>query len=287
MGCSLLCLSVDVETWAAFTYPCKETVVSKNSADRLHKLTFLKPLHNILQAFETHDAVSTFFVSGEIASLSPEVVREIYDSGHEVASHGYRHAILTQLNKHDFEKMERMNKSLLTRITGSSPIGFRAPVFSINTQVLDSLERMGYEYDSSVVPSIKIPGWFGVPDAPIHPYYPSKHNISEESELRNLCEVPIAVFPFFRLPAGGGWFLRNMGVDYVKAAIKFLLRRRYPVVLYIHLQDLSLVKPEVAEAPFHLLRNCGRYSLMAIENILQTIEAKKVPISEIVSTWDI
>lgn len=250
---------------------------------RFHEQTFLGPLRRILEVFEKLSVNSTFFVVGEIAKSYPEVVEEIYDSGHEIASHGYSHEDLTRVNISDFEKMEKMNRELLAKITGHSPKGFRSPMFTINTAILNSLEKIGYSYDSSVVPSIKIPGWFGFPDAPIHPYHPSKENIIEACEERDFYEVPVAVFPLLRLPAGGGWFLRNLGPAYIRTAIKLLLSKGYSVVLYIHLQDLSWVTPRTDGVPFHEYRNCGRYTLKAIENILRNVKTRKVPICDIIS----
>lgn len=278
----LMCLSVDVEEWHHYLWSYTDKTILKDFNSRFHEPSFLEPLRRILQIFENYRVSSTFFVLGEIAKSFPEVVKEICDRGHEIASHGYFHKNLTQMNKKDFEKMERMSKDLLAKITGGSPKGFRAPRFCVNTEMLNSLERLGYVYDSSVVPSIKIPGWFGFYNAPLYPYHPSKQKITEKCEHRDFYEVPVAVFPFLRLPAGGGWFLRNIGVTYVKAAVKLLLRKKYPVVLYLHLQDLSPVKPKIDRVSFHEFRNCGRYALKAVENILRNVKARKMPISEMI-----
>jgi len=278
----LICLSVDVEELHHFLWPYVDKRLFKRS-NRLHELTFLDPLKHVLEIFEDHGVKSTFFVSGEIAKRSPEAVEKIHDLGHEVASHGYCHKNLAYMNTNNFEKMEKMNRELLAKITGHRPEGFRAPIFMIDAGMLNSLERIGYTYDSSVVPAIKMPGWFGFSNAPLHPYHPSEENVAKTCQERNFFEVPVAVFPFLRLPAGGGWFLRNIGVTYIKTAIKLLLSKKYPVVLYIHLQDLSLAMPRVDGVPFHEFRNCGRYALKAIENILRNIKARKTSISEIIS----
>lgn len=285
MEYTLICLSVDIEGWHHYLRPYVGETFFNYYNSRFHELAFLQPLRRILEIFENYRVTSTFFVLGEIAKSSPEVVEEIYNLGHEIASHGYTHKNLRQMNKNDFEKMEKINRELLAKITRDKPKGFRAPMFSVNTGVINSLEKIGYSYDSSVVPSIKIPGWFKFYNAPLHPYHPSKQNISEEYESRKFYEVPMAVFPFLRLPAPGGWFLRNIGLAYIKTAIKLLLREKYPAILYIHLQDLSMMKPKVDRAPFHMFRNCGRYALKAIENILRNVDARKMPISEIISTW--
>jgi len=286
VGYILLCLSVDIEEWHHYLWPYRNKATFESSNSAFYELTFLEPLRRILEIFENHGVKSTFFVLGEVAKSYPEVVEKIYDFGHEIASHGYCHKDLTRVNKNDFEKMEKMNRELLAKITGHNPKGFRSPMFNVNTAILNSLEKIGYSYDSSVVPSIKIPGWFGFPNAPMHPYHPSIENGIKTCEERDFYEVPIAVFPLLRLPAGGGWFLRNLGTAYIRTAVKLLLSKGYPVILYIHLQDLSSVKPRIDGVPFHEFRNCGKYALKAIENILRNIKVRKMPICDIISALE-
>ena len=281
-----MCLSVDVEGWPHYLWRSAKEAISKYSNSRLYDLSILPPLRSLLKVLEKYGVISTFFVVGEIAKSSPETVEEIHNFGHEIASHSYCHVHLTRANKNDFEKMEKMNMDLLAKITGERPKGFRAPMFDINAEVMNSLERIGYTYDSSIVPSIKIPGWFGSPNAPLHPYHPSRQNISEACKQRNFYEVPLAVFPLLRLPVVGGWFLRNIGVAYTKTAIKLLLRKKNPVILFIHLQDISVIRPKVNGAPFHMFRHSGRYAFKAVESILRNVKTRKMPISEIISTWD-
>lgn len=281
----MMCLSVDVEGWHHYLWRSLKETASKYSNERFYDQSVFQPLQKILSVFEEYGVISTFFVVGEIVKSFPEVIEKIHDAGHEIASHGYSHVQLTEMSKDDFEKREKMNMNLLAKIAGKQPRGFRAPMFGINENVVNSLERIGYVYDSSVIPSMRIPGWFGFPDAPLHPYHPSRQDISQVSKQRSFYEVPLAVFPFPRLPACGGWFLRNIGVNYIKTGIKYLLSKKYPVVLYIHLQDLSLIRPKVDGVPFHGFRNCGKYALKSIENILKSIKARKLSIHEIISTW--
>jgi len=281
----LMCLSVDVEGWPHYVWRSAREAFSKYCNSGFHDLSISQPLRSVLKVFEKYAVTSTFFVVGEIAKSSPETVEEIQNFGHEIASHGYCHRCLTKIKKNDFEKMEKINMDLLAKITGERPKGFRAPMFDIDEAIINSLERIGYAYDSSIVPSIKIPGWFGSPNAPLHPYHPSKHDISEACKKRNFYEVPLAVFPLVRFPVVGGWFLRNIGATYTKAAIELLLRKKNPVILVIHLQDLSVVRPKI-DAPFHMFRNSGRYALKAVESILRNAKTKKMPISEIISTWE-
>lgn len=254
--------TVDLEEWYHDLWPGAESIIERYYNYKVPKGTFREPLKHIFEVFEKHKVCSTFFVLGEIAEFFPEIVEEIYDMGHEVASHGYLHKDLTKMPIIEFEELEKKTRNLLMRTTGGTPKGFRAPLFKINQEILKSLERVGYSYDSSVVPSIRIPGWIGYYTAPLRVY--------RTRMCKRFFEVPVAVLPYLRFPAGGGWFLRNFGVNYVKTAIRFLLRKKLPVVLYIHPLDVYADVPKLRGIPFHITRNCGEYSLKAIEHILKT-----------------
>jgi peptidoglycan/xylan/chitin deacetylase (PgdA/CDA1 family) len=276
----VISFTVDVEEWYHGLWLGSDDVVREYYNNKVPKGTFIEPLQQILKIFEKHRVRSTFFVLGETAEFSPEVIKEIYDLGHEIASHSYLHRDITKISLTELERSEKENKRLLKKITGESPKGFRAPLFKINEDIINSLEDMGYIYDSSVVPSLKIPKWFGYINAPIYPYHPDRYKLTQLSSHRNFYEVPLAVFPWIRLPAGGGWFLRNFGVRYVEVAIKYLLRKAIPIILYIHPLDVYYDVPKLKGIPFHVTRRCGGYTLKAIEHILRRFSCKKICICE-------
>jgi len=269
-----LSLTVDVEEWYHGLWPGSDKIVSEYYGHKIPKGTFVEPLQHILEIFEKHNVRSTFFVLGETAEYAPEMIEKIHGLGHEIASHSYLHRDLTKISSTEVEKSEKENRHLLERITGETPKGFRAPLFKINSEVIGLLMKVGYLYDSSVIPSIRIPGWFGYYGAPTNPYVLA-------GRRNNFFEVPITVFPFLRLPAGGGWFLRNLGETYVKTAVRVLLRREVPVVLYVHPLDVAYHVPRLSGIPFHVTRRCGKFTLDAIDHLLTAFDCKKVPILDI------
>jgi len=271
----MITLTVDVEEGFHGLWP------SAHNLTEYHKPpqgAFIRPLQSILNLFEREHVSSTFFVLGQIAEVFPEVVEAIYDRGHEVASHGYFHVDLTKISLSKVEEMGRKSRGVLARITGEVPIGFRAPFGRINPEILSLLSRIGYVYDSSVVPSVGIPGWWSNYGASLCPY---RVSVME----REFFEVPIAVFPILRLPAGGGWFLRNFGLTYVKTAVRFLLRRGLPVILYIHPFDVDSDVPRLGGFRFHVTRRCGEYTLKAIEHLLKSFDCAKVPIQDVLKEF--
>jgi peptidoglycan/xylan/chitin deacetylase (PgdA/CDA1 family) len=214
-------------------------------------------------------------VLGEIAQAFPEVVEEIHSLGHEVASHGYFHVDLTKIPLGTFEETEWKSRDVLTRVTGEVPVGFRAPFARINPAMISLVSKLGYVYDCSVVPAVRIPGWWSDYGASLKP-----HRVDAE---RGFFEVPIAVFPYLRLPISG-WFLRNFGLNYVKTAIKWFLHRGLPVVIYVHPFDVDPYVQKLGGVRFHVTRHCGEYTLEAIRNLLEVFDCPKMRVRDILNS---
>ena len=85
---------------------------------------------------------ATFFILGWIAERLPHLIREIYERGHEIASHGYTHQLCNSLFGDDLKEDLAKSKKLLEELIGKSVSGYRAPSFSIDTNTLDLLEEM-------------------------------------------------------------------------------------------------------------------------------------------------
>jgi peptidoglycan/xylan/chitin deacetylase (PgdA/CDA1 family) len=110
----------------------------------------------------------------------------------------------------NFENEVKKTNGILKSIIGKSPIGFRAPTFSIdntNKWALDILAKNGYMYDSSVFP-VKT-NLYGVPDAPVFSYCPSKDNITVHDPNGPIIEFPLSVIKIGKnIPIAGGFYLR-------------------------------------------------------------------------------
>lgn len=48
-------------------------------------------LLKMLDTLEKHQVKCTFFIGGTWAKENPDILKKIYNSGHEIASHGYKH----------------------------------------------------------------------------------------------------------------------------------------------------------------------------------------------------
>jgi len=156
-------LSIDLEYWYS-TELVRKHVTSVRKGDE----QIVEAVTPILDLLDRYDTKATFFVVGTVARRYSQVVRTIFEKGHEIASHSYSHLTLHELGKERFEEEISKSIKVLESITGEKPIGFRAPTFSVDNSTrwaLEILKRHGFKYDSSVFP-VKT-RLYGVPNAPL------------------------------------------------------------------------------------------------------------------------
>jgi hypothetical protein len=119
---------------------------------------------------------------------------------------------------------------VVERICGSRPIGYRAPWFSITRDSLwahDILRELGFQYDSSLLDSPRIP-------RRIQPIPAGPFRIGGDADA--LLEFPIAVLRRGRmvLPLGGGAYWRALPNVVLWQGLENLSRRTMFPVLYFH-----------------------------------------------------
>ncbi len=221
----------------------------------------------ILSILEQHGVKATFFVLGWIAERIPELVNEIDDQGHEVASHGYQHQHISRQTPEAFRDDIREAKTILEKIIKKPVYGYRAPTYSItekNLWALKILAEEGYQYDSSIFP-IKH-DFYGIPDAPrcsfkinfnkkdpsrlkdfhIEPFRrPSEFEISYDPQ--EIVEIPISTMRFlgYNFPLAGGGYFRLLPYQIVKAGLKRINQEGNPFIFYLHPWEVDPEQPRV------------------------------------------
>ncbi len=165
---------------------------------------------------------ATFFVIGEDLAHEPaaDAARALVERGHELGNHTQHHRYdLVRLGADRIRAEVRDAADAIDRATGTRPVGFRAPGYTITDEVFDVLRAEGYAYDSSVFPC---PAYFGaktaaisliamrgrtsrsivdtpsVLRAPADPYVPGRPYWTRGAGA--LVELPIGVTRWARLP---------------------------------------------------------------------------------------
>jgi peptidoglycan-N-acetylglucosamine deacetylase len=181
------------------------------AAERLTASVYEDALPRFLELFEEAGVRATFFVVGRDLERVPaaEFCREATARGHEIANHSFTHPIaLHRLSAQAKDDEIGGAHDAIATATGVEPAGFRAPGYYLDGDIVRSLERRGYLYDSSILPSYvqpliklyiraaagrSIDKQFGTPRSPLVAQAPRRITAS-------LIELPISVFPGLRLP---------------------------------------------------------------------------------------
>lgn len=224
----------------------------------------LEGLEYLLGALDRHGATATGFVVSSAAERYPDAVRRIADAGHEVGSHSHSHRLLTDLSTAARREEYARSREVLRELTGQPVRGFRAPAFDVPPGHFEGLDRAGYAYDSSVVASRAVPGWYGGEYDLEVPAPASEVNPGAPTELT---EVPASVMPGLRLPLTGTW-LRFFGPRYTILGMRLLARRGVTPVLYVHPWELVDL-PAVDGVPERVYWHTGEWMRRAVDRILE------------------
>lgn len=234
-------LSVDLEDWHDSAY-LRDYVNIENKIDRIVPAT-----ENILNVFKKYNTKATFFTLGSIAEKYPELIKNISNEGHEIASHGFTHTPVWNHSPDDFENEIRKTNKLLEEITGKKVIGFRAPYASLNQEtswIIDVLKSEGFLYDASLFP-MKTP-LYGVKNAPLQIYRISSDNILENDNESVLIEIPFTVYKsaLFTIPCTGGVYGRFLPFNALNILLKNIRKDR-AVNFYFHPWETDIKIPKI------------------------------------------
>ena len=261
-------LTVDVEEY--FQVEAFSKVIEKKDWDK-YQGRVEKPTLFLLEILDSFQVKGTFFVLGWLAERNPGLVREIFQAGHEIASHGYEHTMVMKMTREDFRKDLRKSKETLENIINTKVKGYRAPTFSIVQETrwaYPILLEEGFEYSSSVFPIYHDRyGW---------PGFGSDPRVMGRNGESEIWEVPMSTSPLgpLTIPVAGGGYLRTYPWFFTRMLVNRLAKGGKPVVVYIHPWELDGNHPEI-EAPF--FRKIRHYYGLSstrkkLESLLQTLK---------------
>lgn len=184
---------------------------------------------------------ATFFVLGWVADALPEVIREISDRGHDIASKGYHHQPVRHLSPGELREELAQGREALEAATGREVLGYRVAhgwLRPSDLWVLDVLAEEGYHYDSSIglmfrrFASEKWRRW-------VH-----KHRCGE----KEIWEFPLSSWNLGGLffPIAGGNYYRQFPHTFLKVAVdKWHRKYDAPFVMYFHIWELDPTQPRI------------------------------------------
>lgn len=234
-------LSVDVEE---YFHPTEVQSAMRGADCSMLQSRVERQTMQILDLFNKHNVLGTFFIVGVVAERHPRLVRTIAEAGHEIGCHSYAHRLVYELTPEEFRSDTMRCVSAITDASGVSVSAYRAPSYSIvqrSLWALDILAELGFTHDSSIYPISH--DRYGIPGFKRH-----AHQIMTGSGP--ICEVPIATaqLPIGRMaPVGGGAYLRLLPYRYTAAGIRHINHQeRQSACVYFHPWEIDPDQPQLA-----------------------------------------
>ena len=220
---------------------------------------------HVLKVLDELELKITFFIVGKDTENEEnrKYLKMITDHGHEVGNHSYHHE--SWLQTYSYEKIEneiKIAEEAIYNVTGQRTTGFRGPGFSWSKDLLKVLEKRGYKYDASTLPTYLGPL--------ARMYYFKKSDLSKEEknarkELfgkfsegfrklkpykwdlgdgKSITEIPVTTMPVFKLPFHLSYliYLGNISMPlmklYLSTAIRMCKITKTPISFLLHPLDL-------------------------------------------------
>lgn len=240
-------ITIDVEDWF---HILNTKIPDINQWDKLPSIVE-KGVQIILDILEEYNNKATFFILGWIAKKYPNLVKEIHNRGHEVASHGFYHKELYLMNDIEIINDIKDSKMLLEDIIGEKIVGYRSPGFSFSKNyfnLLESLMELDFIYDSSVFPKKRETG--GDKSFKPSPFIYFK----EEGKIY---EFPISVYKkVIKIPFGGG-YSRIMPSKIMFFLLKKIKEKNQYFLFYFHPREIVKDPPKLDD--LHILKYFKTY----------------------------
>jgi polysaccharide deacetylase family protein (PEP-CTERM system associated) len=232
-----LLLSVDFEDWHQLV---RRRVGASNWQEAGPALA--RQTDAMLALFDELHARATFFVLGMAARAHPELLDRIVAAGHEVGCHGDAHLPVHTQTPQEFAADLHAARATITQLTGRTPVGYRAPAFSITKAsdwAYEVLADEGFAYDASRHDSPALRDR-AVPSAAA----PHRLDLGAgHSSSKDLWEFPVAVWRTgraggIRIPVGGASYWQALPTPLV---LKGLIEAGPLAGLYLHPNELDPV----------------------------------------------
>jgi peptidoglycan/xylan/chitin deacetylase (PgdA/CDA1 family) len=201
------------------------SILNHKLRDKTGEYVLKQGMPRLLDLYDKYGVKATFFYTGHIAKLYPDVVRMAHERGHEVGSHGLTHEVskaFDVLSPEEQLSHLKQSKQILEDIIGEEVVSFRAPAARVDKKFPLIMQEAGFKVDSSVSSqrldmmfsfgALKKLHWL---TAPRKAYFTRTDNIFRRGDSEVL-EAPISAmgFPyigtFMRIAPGVNRLTRRM-----------------------------------------------------------------------------
>lgn len=130
----------------------EEDVVIRSGLPNSNQLVFScnvdwgeEVIPDMLNVLKENDIKITFFVSGRWAENNPDLLKEMYQAGHEIQSHGYSHKLCSQNSVDDIKEEILKTEQVILDILGIKTNVFAPPSGDYDETTVELCRSMGYQ----------------------------------------------------------------------------------------------------------------------------------------------
>lgn len=209
-----------------------------------------KGLQNILKLLKKYEAKATFFSTVVFAENNKDLIVQLLDEGHELASHTWYHS------KFEIEDLKK-SREKLAELFNTNITGLRMPRMMKVTE--KEVEKAGYSYNSSVNPT----------------FLPGRYNNLKVSRTffkeGNVLQIPASVSPNFRIPLF--WLsFHNFPLNFYKKLSKDVLKKDNYLNIYFHPWEFAEIKDEKFKLPGFTTKNSGEKMIKRFDPFLSWLK---------------
>lgn len=245
----------------------------------------------ILDVLKTNDVTATFYFTGACVRHHPEAAVAVKEAGHEIGCHSLYHETVGEpifdipgippLLPEEVPNRLKVATDMVAEAAGVVPRSFRCPRLFGSTQVVNSLETLGYLTDASYP-------MYHFRDR-LSPYHPSRRDWTQPGDMR-LLELPnfadlsmpskdtygrdLDQWPLFRTEDAARLMRHVDGfLDYVAnaGAEPFLCFYFHPWEFHTMPQgDIHFGEATVRPDPF-IVKNCGTYAAEQLDVLIKSL----------------
>ena len=209
-----------------------------------------KGLQNILELLKKYEAKATFFSTVVFAENNQDLIVQLLNEGHELASHTWFHS---KFKNEDLKNSrEKLSELFKTKVTG-----LRMPrMMKVDEK---EVEKAGYSYNSSVNPT----------------FLPGRYNNLKVSRTYfkegNVLQIPASVSPNFRIPLF--WLsFHNFPLNFYKKLAKDVLKKDQYLNVYFHPWEFADIKDEKFKLPGFTTKNSGEEMIKRFDEFLSWLK---------------
>ena len=228
-------------------------------------------IDDYLDLLDKYNIKATFFALCSSLENTKKYLKRAAQNGHEIALHGLCHDIATQMDRDTLKQQLFEGKTMLEREFNTEVVGYRAPCFAVNDQVLDVIRELGFKYDSSFL-DIKLS---------------YRHAAAKLDGFEKVCDGILQSGNFYEIAPcktktvcgqiniSGGGYLRLTPYSMISSGIKKFVKKSDYYMFYCHPADIFTQKPPklkgIAPLNRYFIKTGRKKFLQRAENIIQML----------------